>query len=843
MSELLQKIYDYSLEEIMGERFGRYCKTIILDRALPDVRDGLKPVQRRILYGMYKSGNTYDKKYRKSAKAVGEIMGNYHPHGDSSIYDAMVRMSQDWKMETPYIDMHGNNGSMDGDGAAAMRYTEARLSKISNELLLDINKNTVEMAPNYDDTLEEPTVLPAGFPNLLVNGSTGISAGYATNIPTHNLGEVIDATIKRIDSPNCLLDTIMSVMPGPDFPTGGVIEGVKEIKEAYETGKGKIVVKSKYEVIKEKGKYQIVITEIPYEVNKALLVKKMNDIRIDKKIEGILDIRDETSRGELRIVIDLKKDANADLVINYLLKNTDMQVSYSFNMIAIVNHRPRQIGVLAIIDSFIKHRTEVVTRRTKFDLAHDKDRYHILEGLIKAISILDEVIKVIRASKNKSDAILNLVKEFSFTEKQATAIVMLQLYRLTNTDITDVKNEMQRLEEEIKEYELILSSDAELKKVIKEELRKIKKEFSSPRKTQIKEEITEIKIDATAMIPKEDVIVAVTNEGYVKRVSKKSYGSSDGDETLLKENDYVSGLYEQNTLDTLLMFTNKGNYLFIPVHELPELKWKDLGKHVSNIVPIGQDEKIIKSIPVSNFDKREIIIFTKNGMVKKTLLEDFKVQRYSKPISCIKLKDNDEVINVSDEAYNEVFIATKKGYGLWYDKSEIPTIGLKTAGVKSINLKDDEVVSANLFDGSFEYVTVITAKGLSKRIKLTEFEKTTRAKRGLLIIREVKSNPQEIISAFVSDVKHNIVIKTINKDIKLKLSEISIMDRYSVGSTLTKSKVQAVYQPTELIKKEDKPAVVSKPVTKEESKEKKEVSLKEIDDKFMTIDDFLDNFD
>ena len=843
MSELLQKIYDYSLEEIMGERFGRYCKTIILDRALPDVRDGLKPVQRRILYGMYKSGNTYDKKYRKSAKAVGEIMGNYHPHGDSSIYDAMVRMSQDWKMETPYIDMHGNNGSMDGDGAAAMRYTEARLSKISNELLLDINKNTVEMAPNYDDTLEEPTVLPAGFPNLLVNGSTGISAGYATNIPTHNLGEVIDATIKRIDSPNCLLDTIMSVMPGPDFPTGGVIEGVKEIKEAYETGKGKIVVKSKYEVIKEKGKYQIVITEIPYEVNKALLVKKMNDIRIDKKIEGILDIRDETSRGELRIVIDLKKDANADLVINYLLKNTDMQVSYSFNMIAIVNHRPRQIGVLAIIDSFIKHRTEVVTRRTKFDLAHDKDRYHILEGLIKAISILDEVIKVIRASKNKSDAILNLVKEFSFTEKQATAIVMLQLYRLTNTDITDVKNEMQRLEEEIKEYELILSSDAELKKVIKEELRKIKKEFSSPRKTQIKEEITEIKIDATAMIPKEDVVVVVTNEGYVKRVSKKSYGSSDGDETLLKENDYVSGLYEQNTLDTLLMFTNKGNYLFIPVHELPELKWKDLGKHVSNIVPIGQDEKIIKSIPVSNFDKREIVIFTKNGMVKKTLLEDFKVQRYSKPISSIKLKDNDEVINVSDEAYNEVFIATKKGYGLWYDKSEIPTIGLKTAGVKSINLKDDEVVSANLFDGSFEYVTVITAKGLSKRIKLTEFEKTTRAKRGLLIIREVKSNPQEIISAFVSDVKHNIVIKTINKDIKLKLSEIPIMDRYSVGSTLTKSKVQVVYQPTELIKKEDKPAVVSKPVTKEESKEKKEVSLKEIDDKFMTIDDFLDNFD
>ena len=466
MKDVLQRIEEYSLEEIMGERFGRYCKTIILDRALPDVRDGLKPVQRRILYGMYKSGNTYDKKYRKSAKAVGEIMGNYHPHGDSSIYDAMVRMSQDWKMETPYVDMHGNNGSIDGDGPAAMRYTEARLSKISNVLLEDITKDTVEMAPNYDDTLKEPVVLPAGFPNLLVNGSTGISAGYATNIPTHNLGEVIDATIKRIDSPNCRLDSILEVMPGPDFPTGGVIEGSNEIKNAYETGRGKIIVKSKYEVIKEKNKQMIVITEIPYEVNKASLVKKMNDIRIDKKVDGILEVRDETSRGELRIVIELKKDVNVELITNYLLKNTDMQISYSLNMIAIVQRRPRQVGILGIIDAFIEHKKEVLIRRTKFDLEHAKERYHILEGLIKAISILDEVIRVIRASKNKTDAIENLVKEFSFTEKQATAIVMLQLYRLTNTDITDVENEMKNLQDAIKEYELILSDSSELKRVM-----------------------------------------------------------------------------------------------------------------------------------------------------------------------------------------------------------------------------------------------------------------------------------------------------------------------------------------------------------------------------------------
>ena len=844
MSNLLQRIEEYSLEEIMGERFGRYCKTIILDRALPDVRDGLKPVQRRILYGMYKSGNTYDKKYRKSAKAVGEIMGNYHPHGDSSIYDAMVRMSQDWKMETPYIDMHGNNGSMDGDGPAAMRYTEARLSKISNVLLEDISKDTVEMAPNYDDTLKEPIVLPAGFPNLLVNGSTGISAGYATNIPTHNLGEVIDATIKRIDSPNCRLESILEVMPGPDFPTGGVIEGAKEIKNAYEKGKGKIVVKSKFEIQKEKGKTNIVITEIPYEVNKAMLVKKMNDIRIDKKIEGIAEVRDETSRGELRIVIELKKEANVDLIINYLLKNTDMQISYSFNMIAIVNRRPRQVGVLGILDAFINHRKEVITRRTKFDLEHAKDRYHILEGLIKAISILDEVIKVIRASKNKADAILNLVKEFSFTERQATAIVMLQLYRLTNTDITDVENEMKNLEAAIKEYELILSDENELKKVIKEELRKIKKEFATPRKTEIKEEITEIKIDASAMIPKEDVIVVVTKEGYVKRVSKKSYLSSLSDDTLVKENDYVIGLFEQNTLDTLLLFTNKGNYLYIPVHELPELKWKDLGKHVSNIVPIAQDENVIKAIPVSVFDKREIITFTKNGMTKKSLLEDFKVQRYSKPITFIKLKDDDEVISVTMDAFNEVFIATKKGYGLWYDRKEIPTIGLRTAGVKAINLKNDEVVAACTFDGNSEYVTIITYKGLAKRIKLSEFEKTSRAKRGLLLLREVKSNPQEIMKVYVGDAKHNIILNSNGKEKEIKLTEIPIMDRYSTGSTISKTKLDDVYEVASLSKDEIKDIKeVSKPITKEESKEKKAVSLKEIDDKFMTIDDFLNNFD
>ena len=427
--EILQKIHDYALEEIMGERFGRYAKEIITDRAIPDVRDGLKPVQRRILYGMYKGKNTYDNKYRKSARAVGDIMGKYHPHGDSSIYDAMVRMSQDWKMLTPYIDMHGNNGSMDGDGAAAMRYTEVRLSKIAGEMLKDIEKDTVEMAPNYDDTEEEPTVLPCRFPNLLVNGTTGISAGYATDIPPHNLGEIIDATVLRIDKPKCTLDEVLEIVQGPDFPTGGVVEGKDGIREAFETGKGKIVIKSKYNINNEKGKNQIIITEIPYEVNKAALVKRINDIRIEKKIEGIVEVIDSSSRGELIITIDLKKEADTNLIVNYLLKNTDMQISYSYNMIAIVNKRPMQVGILDIIDAYIVHQKEVITRRSRFDLDHAKARFHIVEGLIKAISILDDVIRVIRASKNRADATENLVKEFGFTFEQADAIVRLQLYR------------------------------------------------------------------------------------------------------------------------------------------------------------------------------------------------------------------------------------------------------------------------------------------------------------------------------------------------------------------------------------------------------------------------------
>lgn len=837
MEEIIKRIYDYSLEEIMGERFGSYAKAIIQDRALPDVRDGLKPVQRRILYAMYRDHNTYDKGYKKSAKTVGNVMGFYHPHGDSSIYEALVRMSQWWKQNTIYVDMHGNNGSMDGDGAAAMRYTEARLAKISNELLKDLDKETIVWAPNYDDTLKEPTVLPAKFPNLLVNGSNGISAGYATNIPPHNLGEIIDATVKRIDSPNCHLETILEIVKGPDFPTGGIARGKNGLLDAYTTGRGRIMVQSKYEFVKNKGKDQIVISEIPYEVNKAALVKKIDDIRIDKKIEGISEVRDESDLEHPEtIVIDLKKDANQDLIINYLLKNTDLQVSYNFNMVAIVNRRPMTLGILEILDAYIAHQKEVIEKRTKFDLETAKARMHIVEGFLKMMSILDEVIATIRSSKDKSDAVINLVKKFGFSELQADAIVKLQLYRLTNTDVTELEEEYKRLELIVKGLEAILSDENKLKNVMKEELRAIKKEYAVPRKTQIEDELVEIKIDTTSMIPKEDCIVVVTKEGYVKRVTTRSYSASE-DETALKEGDYPLGIYEMNTLDTILVFTDLGNYLYIPVHELPDLKWKELGKHISNIIKIEAGEAIVASVPVYNFEENSYItMFSKDGMVKRTKLSDFKVQRYSKPMTAMKLKGSDRIVSVVDHQGKEVFVITKRGYGLRYNTDEIPVTGLKSSGVKAITLKEDEVRTGLLFDDNIPYITIFTTKNTGKRVKISEFEKTARARRGVLAIRDVKTNPYEIMNAFIVEGHTIMGIKTRSEINPFKITELPIADRYSTGSTITREKIAEVFIMSSLKRKD-------KLTEKEIEKQQEEIiDLEKVDEKIMTIHDFLDDF-
>lgn len=822
--EVLERIWDYTLEDIMGERFGSYSKYIIQERAIPDARDGLKPVQRRILYSMYKEKNTYDKGYRKSAKTVGDVIGNYHPHGDTSIYDAMVRMSQSWKTRLPYIDMHGNNGSIDGDSPAAYRYTEARLSKISNEMLRDINKDTVEMAPNFDDTTLEPTVLPARFPALLVYGAMGISAGYATNIPPHNLGEVIDATIHRIDNPNCSLDTLMKYVKGPDFPTGGIVEGIKGIRDAYETGKGRVIIRSKY-VFEGNS---LVITEIPFEVNKALLVKKIDDIRLDKKIDGIVEVRDESAE-DVRIVVDLKKTANKELIVNYLLKNTDLQISYNFNMIAIVKKRPRLLGLKGALDAFIDHQKEVITRRSQFDLDHAKSELHIVEGLIKCLSILDEVIRVIRASKNKTDAKENLVKEFDFSMAQAEAIVTLQLYRLTNTDVVELEERMATLRKIIDGLTAILGNEEVLKKVMKDELRKVRNEYALPRLTEIKEEITEIKIDTTVMIPKEDVIVTLSKDGYIKRTSLKSYSASKGEETTLKENDYLIGMYEASTLDTLLVFTNQGNFLFIPVHTIYDLKWKELGKHVSNLVPLGEGEEVISSLLVKDFKKDvNVIISTLNGMIKRTSLSDFKITRITKPSSCIKLKDGDSVVDVMLDTNPDIFIATSLGYGLWFSKEEIPIVGIKASGVKAINLKDDTVVSTINFDEeNSDYLAILTDKGTGKRVKLKDFEKSSRARRGLMTIRDVKTNPYHVIKALIPTNRDHIGIK--NGDITLiKPTELPITDRYSTGSTINKKGLTNAF----LYKTLEKPLEDTTP-------KKDQVSLEDIDKRLMTIDDFL----
>ena len=843
MEDIIKKIYDYSLEEIMGERFGTYSKYIIQDRAIPDVRDGLKPVQRRILYSMYKEKNTFDKPDKKSARAVGDVMGKYHPHGDSSIYEAIVRMSQDWKMKEPFVDMQGNNGSIDGDSAAASRYTEARLSEIAGVMLQDIDKDTVTMAPNYDDTLLEPTVLPSRFPNLLVNGTTGISAGYATNIPPHNLGEVIDATIDRLDHPNSTLEEVMQFIKGPDFPTGAILEGIDGIKSAYQTGRGKIILKSK--VTMEKNK--IVIHEIPYEVNKALLVRKMDEIRIDKKMDGILEVRDESDKDGLRIVVDLKKDANAENILNYFYKNTELQVSYNFNNVVIVNRRPMLLGILGILDAYIAHQKEVVTRRSEFDLRTAKARYHIVEGLIKAISILDEVIKTIRSSKNKSDAIENLVKEYDFTEKQADAIVTLQLYRLTNTDIVSLQEEMEKLLDTMKKLEAILGDEKVLIKVLKKELKEIKDKYATPRKTEIRDEITEIKIDAISMIPKEDVMVVVTNEGYIKRTSLRSYAASNIEDLTLKEKDYIVGLYNMNTLDTLLVFTNLGNYLYIPVYEIPDLKWKEMGKHMSNIITVNPDEYVVNAMPVYDFDQSLYITsFTRNGMVKRTLLKEFKVSRYSKAINMMKLKDKDEVVNVTYSVDTNVLVVTKKGYGLWYKTSDINPVGIKASGVKSINLRDDEVVSGLLFPNDSEYITLFTDKGTAKRMRFSEIDMGTRGNRGLLFMKEIKSNPSHIVDAYVEDVKTEVVVVTKKYEKEMKIVDIPIMDRYSNGSFVVKDKIKDTYLKVQELSKD---ALSGLEYVEEAKPEQEQLSfdmlnkesLKEVDDRMVIINNFLDD--
>ncbi len=783
---MAEQIQTLPLEDVIGDRFGRYSKYIIQDRALPDVRDGLKPVQRRILFAMHQDGNIFDRNFRKSAKTVGNVIGNYHPHGDTSVYDAMVRMSQDWKLRHVLIEMHGNNGSIDNDPPAAMRYTEAKLSKLASVLLEDIQHDTVDFIQNFDDTVMEPMVLPAKYPNLLVNGSTGISAGYATDIPTHNLGEVIDAALAVIDKPSISVDELMTLMPGPDFPTGGIIQGRAGIKQAYETGKGKAVVRGKVDFEKLRGgRTEIVITEIPYEVNKSTLVKRIDELRADKKVEGIIEVRDETDRDGLRIAIELKKDANAEGILNFLYKNTDLQITYNFNMVAISDRRPKLLGIKEILSSYISHQQEVVTRRSAYELRQAKKRMHIVEGLIKALSIMEEVIETIRASKNKQDAKENLVARFDFTNEQAEAIVMLQLYRLTNTDIVALEEEHQELSNKLKQLNEILDNPKKLMQVIKKELKDVKKAYANDRLSKIEEEVSEIKISKDIIVPSEEAIVSLTREGYIKRTSPRSFGASGLDEIGLKEGDFLLEHVTTNLQHVALVFTSLGNYLYIPVVNLPDYKWKELGIHISQLVPLKENERVVQLISVADFKQdMSIMTATKNGMIKKTKLAEFNTKRFSRPIVSMKLKADDEVIQVvavtGDE---EVLVITTQGMALRYALTEVSDTGIKAAGVKSINLKaDDTVVTTQLLypDNS---IVIATQRGSLKRMKLETVEISKRANRGVVVLKDIKSNPHRVIGAAVTDNdKHYVLLSETGAVERGTVKSIRWTERYTNGS-------------------------------------------------------------
>lgn len=735
----------------MGERFGRYSKYIIQERALPDIRDGLKPVQRRILYSMNKDGNTFDKGYRKSAKSVGNIMGNFHPHGDSSIYDAMVRMSQDWKNREILVEMHGNNGSMDGDPPAAMRYTEARLSEIAGYLLQDIEKDTVPFAWNFDDTEKEPTVLPAAFPNLLVNGATGISAGYATDIPPHNLAEVIDAVVYMIDHPKAKVDKLMEFLPGPDFPTGAIVQGRDEIKKAYETGKGRVVVRSRTEIEKLKGgKEQIVVTEIPYEINKAVLVKKIDGVRVNNKVAGIAEVRDESDRDGLRIAIELKKDANTELILNYLFKYTDLQVNYNFNMVAIDNFTPRLVGIVPILTGYIAHRKEIILARSRFDKAKAEKRLHIVEGLIRVISILDEVIALIRASENKSDAKENLKVSYDFTEEQAEAIVTLQLYRLTNTDVVILEEEQAELREKIAMLSAIIGDERTMYNLMKRELRDVKKKFGNPRLSELQDTANAIEIDTASLIVEEETYVSVTRGGYLKRTSPRSFNSSTVDEVGKRDDDRLIFISSAKTTQHLLIFTNLGNVIYRPVHELADIRWKEIGEHLSQtITNFETNEEVLYTELVDNFDEGTYFAVTKLGQIKRVERKEFSPWRTykSKSVKFAKLKnEDDQIITLSPIKLDDVMLVTKNGYALRFNIEEVPIVGAKAAGVKAINLKKDDVLAA-AFIANTDSLYILTQRGALKRMVVADIPVTSRANRGLQVLRELKSKPHRIFQA------------------------------------------------------------------------------------------------
>jgi topoisomerase-4 subunit A len=793
---ILEQFLPAFLEEVVGDRFGRYSKYIIQDRAIPDVRDGLKPVQRRILYAMYDSGNTPDKQYRKSAKTVGDVMGNYHPHGDSSIYEGMVRMAQPWKMGHPLVDGHGNWGSQDDDPAAAMRYTEARLSPIAMELLRDIDKRTVQFKDNFDNTTKEPVVLPSRYPNLLVNGTSGISAGFATEIPPHNMREVIDACIALMGRSEMTLDEIMAIVKGPDFPTGGIIMGAEGIRDAYATGKGRIFLRAKTEIEDMRGgKSQLVITEIPYQVVKSRLVTAMENIRLEKKVEGIAEVRDESGRNGLRIVVEFKKDADAQGILAYLFKKTDLQVAYNFNMVAIVNKTPMQLGIKQILSAYIEHQKEVVTFRTKYDLEKAEDRAHVVEGLVKALNILDEVIATIKASKNRADAQDNLVAKFGFSERQADAILTLQLYRLTNLEITTLEKELKEALKKIAYLRSILESEKKLLGVIKDELLEIRNKYGIDRRSDLRGEIEELKVNLEVLVNPEDVLVTLSQEGYVKRTSMLSFTRSGGElqSAGVKEGDVIRELLEVNTIDNLLLFTRKGQYYLLPVHQIPEFKWKDTGTAIVNIVPMPKDDSIVSVIPVKDIQSSSasLVFITKRGQVKRTELKEYATTRSTAVAAC-KVADGDEVIRVViSDGRKQILLVTKQGMSIRFAESEVNPMGRVASGVRGIQLKDgDELIAAEWVAEDEGELLVITDIGYAKRSLLLDYPIQGRGGKGVQTFefkegKRVRPNGNALAAAYYcKDAKEIVAITSSGAKLAADSEKAPIEERKATGKLI-----------------------------------------------------------
>ncbi|MBU5345574.1 DNA gyrase subunit A [Paenibacillus lautus] len=784
------------LEEVVGDRFGRYSKYIIQDRAIPDVRDGLKPVQRRILYAMYDSGNTPDKPYRKSAKTVGDVMGNYHPHGDSSIYEGMVRMAQPWKMGHVLVDGHGNWGSQDDDPAAAMRYTEARLSPIAMELLRDIEKRTVLFKDNFDNTAKEPVVLPSRYPNLLVNGASGISAGFATEIPPHNLREVIDACIAVMQKPEIELAEIMTFIKGPDFPTSGIIMGGEGILDAYRTGKGRVYLRSKTDIESLRGgKQQIVITEIPYQVVKSRLVTTMENIRLEKKVEGIAEVRDESGREGLRIVVELKKDADANGILAYLFKKTDLQITYNFNMVAIVNKTPQQLGLKDMLSAYIQHQREVVTHRTQYELEKAEDRAHVLEGLVKALNILDEVIAAIKASKNRQDAQNNLQWMFGFTERQADSILTLQLYRLTNLEIHSLQKELDELMKKIEGLRAILDSDKKLIAVIRKELLEIREKYGIDRRSVIQEEVEEIKVNLEVLVNAEDVLVTLSNEGYIKRTSMLSFTRSGGEleSSGVKEGDYITRLFEVNTLENLLIFTSRGQYFLLPVHQIPEYKWKDAGTAIVNVIQVPKGDHIVSVIPVSNFEEegKSLVFVSRKGQVKRTELKEYVTKRAG-AVAAAKVAAEDSIIQVVVSDNNkDIVLISKEGMSIRFNEQEVNAMGRVSGGVRGIQLRDgDEVVAALWVENDEGEILTITDLGYGKRSLLLDYQTQSRGGKGMATFefkegKRVKPNGSAIVGAFYCREPLQIVAYSEDGQAHLIHTEkVPITERKSIGKLL-----------------------------------------------------------